>query len=180
MNKIRGFTLVELLLVIILMGIALTLAIPTFQKFFISNQMLAQVNQMVTAINFARSEAIKNHLTVTLCASSDNHTCSEQWRDGWIVFLDKNNTGRVDDPGDTVLRSYNAIPAGDRLIWHSSLTKPYLQMSSSGSTRGQQGTFIYCPRNTKVAQFSLIKVSQTGRVRVAKNDGSDGKSYMCD
>jgi type IV fimbrial biogenesis protein FimT len=165
--RIKGYTLVELFVAIAVLGILLTLAIPVYQNFVANNRATTQVNQLVAAINLARSEAVKRHNTVILCASSDGKNCGKQWRDGWLIFVDKQSSGQVDS-GDEVLRVYQALPAGDQLTLSSSRSNDYLQMDSSGGTHDHQaGTFTYSSADKK-HQFNIV-VSPTGRVRVEKD-----------
>lgn len=164
--KASGFTLIELLITLTLLGILLALAIPNYQTFITSNRLITQVNQLVVAINFARSEAIKRHTTVTLCASNDGKKCDGFWNKGQIIFIDATDNGQV-DTNDKILRIYSALPNTVQLEWRS-LHKDYLQMSASGGTHGQDGTFIYSSTQNP-AEIMKISVSQTGRVRIEKN-----------
>ncbi len=62
LSKIRhsqGFTLIELLGVIGIMGVTLAFGLPVFKSTIASNRLTASVNDMVVALQLARSESIK-------------------------------------------------------------------------------------------------------------------------
>jgi type IV fimbrial biogenesis protein FimT len=160
---IAGFTLIEFVLVLSLIAVLITLAIPTYQKWIAQHRAMTQVNRLVTAIQFARSEAVKRHVVVTVCPSSNGQNCTEKWRDGWIIFTDAKATGKFKS-GDQILRVYNAISASDQLEWRALRSNQYLQLSPMGGTNGQQGTFIYYSSINKIA--TQIVISQTGRIRI--------------
>lgn len=65
-NKInhQGFTLLEFLVVVAIMGITLAIGLPSFQSFINNNRLTSSANDMVTALNYARSEAIKQTQTI--------------------------------------------------------------------------------------------------------------------
>src|SRR5215470_18454067 len=82
-----GFTLVELLVTIVVLSILLGLAVPAFRTFMQNDQQWVQQNNLVLALNAARSEAIKQDSSVQVCSSSDGATCTNTpWEKGWIVL----------------------------------------------------------------------------------------------
>lgn len=84
-----GFTLIELLMTLVIAGIVMTLAVPAFTETIRSNRLTAQSNDLVTAINLARTEAVKRRSDVTVCPSTDQATCSgSNWHGGWLVLDD--------------------------------------------------------------------------------------------
>lgn len=87
-----GFTLVELLLTLTIAGIIVTLGVPAFTDTIRNNRLTTQANELITALNVARSEAIKRRSNVTVCVSADQATCSgASWQAGWIVRNDSDN-----------------------------------------------------------------------------------------
>ena len=117
MKNEKGFTLVELMVTLTVAVILLALAVPAFNDFVQANRISAQANELVTAINLARDEALKRRQTVSICNSNDGATCSGTWVDGWIVFsnLDGDttiDTGTAGIPDDEVLRVWDAMPRG--------------------------------------------------------------------
>lgn len=62
----RGFTLVELLVTLIIVTIVATMAVPAFTGFLARQQLASDVNEIISVLSFARSEAIKqrNNMTV--------------------------------------------------------------------------------------------------------------------
>ena len=111
MNRQTGFTLAELLTVIAIVGILMGIGVPSYRYVTNSYRMSAEVNGLLGDVQFARGEAIKEGLPVTLCVSRDAQTCdagSTTFQEGWIVFSDTNGNATV-DPGETVLRVQNAF-----------------------------------------------------------------------
>ena len=59
MEKSAGFTLVELIVTLVLAALVLALGVSSFQEMIRSNRLTTIVNELVGALNLARSEAIK-------------------------------------------------------------------------------------------------------------------------
>lgn len=84
-----GLTLIELIITITLFAIVVTAALPALQSFIQNHRVAAQANGLVTAIQLARSEALKRGGSVTLCASDNGTACGGSWNDGWMVREDE-------------------------------------------------------------------------------------------
>ena len=80
-----GFTMMELMIGIAVLAILTTLAVPAFNQFVQSNRLAGQTNEIVAALQFARSEALKRGSWAELCASADQSSCGGSMNDGWIV-----------------------------------------------------------------------------------------------
>jgi len=91
-NSYTGFTLIELMIVLVIAGTLLAMSVPSISNVIRNNRLTAEANHLVTAFNVARSEAIKRRGTITVCPSSDQETCTgDGWDDGWIVLEDSTN-----------------------------------------------------------------------------------------
>ena len=102
-----GFTIIELMITVAVLGIVATVAVPNFRDFIINNQRVSLSNKMVADLHLARSEAVKRSENVVTCGSEDGATCSGTnigWKKGWIVFVDLDDNDQL-DVTDTVLRT---------------------------------------------------------------------------
>lgn len=92
----RGFTLVELLGVLLVSAVTLSLAAPWLQNLLATHRLSTATNSFVGAFHLARQAAIQRHRTVALCAG-ESGTCHNRanwdWAKGWIVFVDPNRNG---------------------------------------------------------------------------------------
>lgn len=72
MNQ-RGFTLIELLITVSIVAILSTIAVPSFSSFLAHQQLRSDLNEVVSLLSFARSEAIKrrNEVSATIDLSND-------------------------------------------------------------------------------------------------------------
>jgi type IV fimbrial biogenesis protein FimT len=100
-------TLLELLTVLAVIAVLLAIAVPSFVSLTQTNRVAGEVNALSGALQFARAEAIKEGVPVTICASSNGTSClgasTSAWNTGWIVFSDTNGNKAV-DAGDLILR----------------------------------------------------------------------------
>ena len=83
-----GFTLVELMVVITIVAILMGIGVPSFRYVTNSNRISAEVNGLLGDLQFARSEAVKEGGTVTVCPpDTSGKACanSSTWDQGWIV-----------------------------------------------------------------------------------------------
>lgn len=83
-SQARGFTLIELMIVVVLTGIMASLALPSFRSFVASQRVKTAASDFAMAAVFARSEAIKRNADVTLMPASAGAT---GWKDGWTVAV---------------------------------------------------------------------------------------------
>jgi type IV fimbrial biogenesis protein FimT len=161
-----GFTLLELMASITVLGILLALAVPTFTQTIRNNQLTAQNNEFVGALNYARSEAIKRSADVSLCSTTDGTTCaaSLNWATGVVVFLDVNANGSLDAATDTVLQAY---PATVNSITLTSTTGNYVRYTSTGMSSGSE-TFTLQRTGCTQDNARRITVSLTGRITTTR------------
>ena len=61
--KSSGFTLVELMITLAIAGILVAVGIPSFNSTISSNRLTSYANELVTALNLARSEAVKRGMS---------------------------------------------------------------------------------------------------------------------
>ncbi|HMM76984.1 MAG TPA: GspH/FimT family pseudopilin [Gammaproteobacteria bacterium] len=135
MKTSAGFTIVELMITIVVLGIALAFAVPNMQDLIMNNRLTSQLNLLSSNLALARNEAVKQNALVIACASSDGEDCADAdtaWDDGWMIFVDRNGdfAPDLDDAGC----EEGATPAdGDCLVtWQSPLNGPNVLTPAAG------------------------------------------------
>jgi len=155
----RGFTLIELMVAIMVLGILLGVAVPSFRDAALSSRLTAYANDLVASAQIARSEAIKRNAPVTLCASSNGTTCATSggWQVGWIVRL----------ADGTILQRQQALPPEFRITQGTfgAITFP---ATVAGVT---PTTFRVCRANPAGSQRRIVTVTASGSASVRAEDG---------
>ena len=89
--KQAGFTLLELMLTVALLAVVMGFGLPNMQEFVRNSRMSSSANDIISDFNFARSEAVKRRVPITLCKSQDGAACDADDSDPfnrWIIFVD--------------------------------------------------------------------------------------------
>lgn len=115
--KSGGFTLVEMMIVIGVLGILIAIALPNFAVWIASERVRGAANDLYTGLMMARSEAMKRNVQVDVSRTSGSLT---DWSAGWSVRLtggtvfqtqDASSTVTISGPGSgTVSYSYTGRP----------------------------------------------------------------------
>ena len=108
----EGVTLIELMVTVMVLAVVLAAGIPTFADFLRNNRMSAAVNDVVTSLHLARSEAVKRRTPVTICPAASATECDagSGIESGWLVFVDTNGNGIPEGPGDSIIQIRPSLP----------------------------------------------------------------------
>ena len=71
MKKKTGFTLLELVIVVAMVAIVVSFAIPAMTTFTKNDRLTTNINILVGHLSYARSEAVKRSRQVNICTSSN-------------------------------------------------------------------------------------------------------------
>ncbi|WP_419623622.1 GspH/FimT family pseudopilin [Thiolapillus sp.] len=180
MNSSTGFTLIELMITLALVSLLMTLGIPSFNEAIRNNRLTTYTNDLVTALNLARSEAVKRNLSVSVRKSGTD------WEDGWEVFTDLDSDGTFDDDGDAtlcesgedcVLRVFEALPASFTLRGNNNFAN-FIRYTSAGLSNNM-GSFVLCENSDgnnvpEARTAKMVIVNAVGRTRIAGDADNDG------
>ena len=141
LNAEAGFTLIELLITVTLIGIIASFAVPAFRDTIISNSVSFGRDQFFSTLVYARSEAIKNGMAVTICKSADGTACDDtlDWEDGWLLFADSDRDGTM-DTGEQVIRT-QAGPDSEVTMTHTGGNR--ITFDSRGLTLSGDGVMTF-------------------------------------
>ncbi|RYY73232.1 MAG: prepilin-type N-terminal cleavage/methylation domain-containing protein [Gammaproteobacteria bacterium] len=170
-KKQKAFTLIELLITLIIIGIVLGLATPSFTKLIINNSSLALGGDLVAAINFARQEAVKRGRRVSLCPSNNGLTCltSDDWAKGWLVFEDKATSDGATPDVNTPIRQWADLNSKAVVTATGSAAIAYVRFTGSGMLARLNATDV-SPR--------VFQVSITGCTGQSKSTVTVGLAGM--
>lgn len=187
--RARGFTLLELMLVITVAAVILGIGIPNLTQFIRNNRMTTAANDLLAGLHTARTESIKRRAFVTFCFSANpmatTPTCSTAGR-GWVVFVDDadpdaasaNDANYAVDTGELVLLRHDVLPAAiDTMTKAPANTQGtvFLPSGFARTTGTPLSSVVLCDERDNVAVYGdanssarALTVSPTGRPQVTR------------
>lgn len=167
-RKQQGFTLTELLIVMVIAAIMAMIALPNMSQWIASRRIASHAERIANLLRFSRGEAVRLNLPVYICpvqvkkdGTANNKCDSGKKEQGMLAFGDKNGNKEYNDTADVLLRSvvlnddinnkrinyaFNHIafgqtqPTADRVVW----------------TFNQNGTFGYTKDRHLTKQSSFF------------------------
>lgn len=146
-----GFTLIEVMVTLVLAGLLVSMAVPSFAEMVKNNRITTKTNEFITAMHIARSEAIKRSALIDVIATTG--TSSNEWGGGW----------RVEVSGGDVLKNFEAFSGNGTL--DSNGDKTTFQYQASGRVDSADTIFICDDRTGETGR--QVTIATTGRVAVA-------------
>ncbi len=163
----QGFTIIELMLAVTVMGILLAIGIPSFTEFVRNNQMVAQTNQFIGGLSYARSESIRSAAVVTLCPTTTPNvtgaTCSNtpNWETGFIAFRDVNANNTREVATEEIVQAFG--PAAEQITIRST-NRNYVRYLATGMNGSGLETFSILRPGCVGNKARQIAISTTGRL----------------
>lgn len=174
-NRPRGFTIVELMVTVVLAAILFAVAIPSFRGMIVSNRLVTQTNDLIGAINYARSEAITQNTSVTFCrAASEAATTCAASTGNWTFWIVRNN-GLA-----TVSRRGGISTYGGGIKVTSGLTSDAMTYGSDGLGRNGTNTttlmgtqvITVCSPNTTFENIRTVTPGSGSRLTTTRTTGT--------
>lgn len=149
--------MVELMITLVVMGVLITIAVPSFNNFLINSQTSTLANDLTGAINLARSEAVKRALPVQICPGIDPADCAAgNWEDGWLVLVQ----------GTAVaLRTWEQ-PAGTANIVQTPTDNSPISFGELGQLLTPDSVFVAQINGCQADRARQLTLSPLGRVTV--------------
>ncbi len=173
-NRTQGFSLIELAVTLVVASIVISIVVSSFRNTTRRNNLTVHINAFVGAMQFARSEAIKRGVSVTIHEGRfTGGSWVDEWRDGWEIFVDPERDGNKD--GNPTMRIGGQLPQGFTLRSNSS-NPDRISFQPNGRTNLSR-SLVLCddfvgtgiPTRGTSRMISLIR---TGRVRIAVESGN--------
>lgn len=178
-----GFTIYELLITMLVIGIILSIGVPSFSEFTANSRISGTANDLHSSFQLARSEAARSKTNITICASNNSMdaaaACGGTFDDGWMIFADLNGDLVRAGVGENVLRAHPAIHNNMDIITNGGAD--YFSFAPSGLGRGDvlgnpaiQTARICDPRGNIVAAGGssaarFLVVTPIGRATVLRD-----------
>jgi len=159
MSSNGGFTLIELMIVLVIVAAVLVLVPPGMAQLSLSTNLKSYSHEMLSSVYLARSEAIKRNTPVTLCVSTDGSTCAGtgDWEQGWIVLA----------ADGSVIKSAQAITPGFRMTSDAAAPASHTMVFQPSGVASTSSNITVCRKLPEVGnQERQVRVTATGKARL--------------
>lgn len=205
--RLRGFTLVELLVVLTISAILVAAAVPSFVWLMSTTRVSNAANTLSAAFERARSEAVRRGTVVSICRTLNPNaiesapiTCTNaagggyaagDWSAGWVMFEKRQPTaaGLFDwnggvDPDVVLQREQSITPGASRLLIVSNVAGAAVAYDRFGSAASSTPSFSIDHRGIATVPLSgasrcLVISAVTGRVLIRKPTGAEATAGAC-
>ena len=166
----KGLSMLELIIVLMLTGIVINYAVPSYQNLIQQQQIRMSMDSFVTSLELARNTSISRNQQVMLCPSIDGLIChGEKFEYGWILFSDLDQNGQRDPSLEALIWVQDKLHR--RLTMRASKAYQYgIAFISSGRlARGFSGNVTLCTDDSTEHAIKIIVIA-SGRMRTEESN----------
>lgn len=169
MKKNKGFSIIELMVAISIAAILTAIAVPSMNIWLNSQKLIASAQQLVDALNSAKSEAISNQSDVVISFATGSGASG-----AYTIFIDNGTSDMIYGTGDQLLKR-GCIKDG--------VTLYQINLTGGGGTAAGFNLMGLAPgyggdiriRSDSASSYRKIILSDSGIIRVMmSSSGSDG------
>ena len=175
MHYNRGFTLIELMIVMAIFALILSFGIPQYNTLVMNGRISSKTNELQGLLQLARSEAVTNRVQTLVCGSTDQTNCNtNNWEQGVIAFRNRDGNGIA--AADELIR---VIPAATDAI---TIRGPNgsLRYLTDGTMTGSQTIRICDSRGVNSSRQVFINTSGQSRTHQGNYDDNDADTVADD
>ncbi len=157
MDYQRGFSVLELCTVVLILSVISTFAIPAFTRFLMHEERAMTLDRLQAAIEYAKQEAFIRGKNIRVCASINHRTCHDSdWSAGFIVLeMDED----FPDFSSKILYVFPKLQHGklrfDQFGTHINITAEGMTLNN--------GTFTYCPKDPDKREADAVILNKATR-----------------
>jgi len=163
----NGFTLIEMLVAVLIVGVLLMVAAPGFSNLISNNRMVSEVYALRATLSHARSEALARRAPVVVCPTTDGLACadSNDWSTGYMTFVDtdNNNVANSADVDEEIIQ-WEARQSPVAIGFDNVIKR--VRFGGQGIALGFDGTFTFCDSRGAGDARALI-LNPVGSLRAA-------------
>lgn len=173
LTKIKGVTLIELILSTSIVSVLTAIALPNLNSFITQLRVNNEISTLQRLLHTTRNYAINTGSITILCPLTPDGECTTHWHNELSVFVDSNNNQRFDSSeNESIIVTKQSIRLNDQLIYGRGRTK--IRYHPDGHLSGlSNGTFRYCPDQYTNLSRGVI-VARSGRIYASADNNHDG------
>ncbi len=172
-TKAHGFTIIEILITLVIVGVLVGIGIPSFRELIISNRVVAATNDFITVLKLTRSSSVKLSSRAIMCWSNDPLAVAPVCN----AYSEANNTGYLIyalPAGETAERNY--VSATDTLVRQGLFDTANIQLRATAGSSGIGLGAAVASSGTNYISFSpvgMIRWSGVRDYRICHLDGAN-------
>lgn len=175
----RGFTLIEVIVVVALIAILMSMAVPSLATFQRNSELRATASGFLAAVQSARAEAMKRgvdtYMVPVTNKNDDNN--GNNWANGWLIYADNDRSQSLTG-NDVVIMQTGPIAVKTKVTSNATDASEFaggagkfIRFNGGGFPLAMDGSF-----RGGAIEFTVI--GSTERRRVVLN--AVGRTRLCD
>lgn len=171
-NSGRGFTLVELMVVLAVLALMIGIGVPAFNGIIQRNRLAAAANEFVSALQTARMEAVRRNRRAVLCPSTNGTSCGGGNWARLVIFIDEDLSGDVNGD-ELVVRTTDIVRAGSGVTASSGTNRIWFGSDGRVSVgAGDTARVSLVAANLPAASNGRLVEAAVSRISVCETAGA--------